>query len=149
MRVIMGSDGTSGATKAVKDYLNREGFEVSCHGALNPEEENQIWPRTAHEVALKVSKKEAQLGILFCWTGTGVTIVANKVKGIRAALCHDAETAAGSRKWNDANLLAISLRSCSEHIAVEMVKAFLNTDVEKSRENKECIAYLNNLDQNS
>ncbi len=71
---------------------------------------------------------QADRGVVCCWTGTGVSIAANKVPGVRAALCVDAETARGARRWNDANVLALSLRLTSEQVATEILDAFLSTD---------------------
>jgi ribose 5-phosphate isomerase B len=70
--------------------------------------------------------------VVCCWTGTGVSIAANKVEGVRAALCTDAETARGARRWNDANVLALGLRLTSPTVAREMVEAFLATDTDPS-----------------
>src|SRR3979490_667135 len=86
------------------------------------------WPEVGHSVGTAVSSGLADRGVVCCWTGTGVSIAANKVPGVRAALCVDAETARGARKWNDANVVALSLRLTSEQIAVEILDAFLVTD---------------------
>jgi len=83
------------------------------------------WARAAVDAASAVSRGEADQAVVCCWTGTGVTIAANKVVGVRAALCVDAATAAGARKWNDANVLALSLRLLSEPVAAEIVDAWL------------------------
>jgi ribose 5-phosphate isomerase B len=83
------------------------------------------WGRVALDVANGVAKGDADQGIVFCWTGTGVSMAANKVHGVRAALCVDAQTAAGARKWNDANVLALSLRLLSEPVATEIIDAWL------------------------
>jgi ribose 5-phosphate isomerase B len=85
----------------------------------------KAWGEVALEVAHAVASKSADQGIVMCWTGTGVAMAANKVPGIRAALCVDAPTAAGARKWNDANVLALSLRLLSEPLAAEIVEAWL------------------------
>jgi ribose 5-phosphate isomerase B len=77
-----------------------------------------------------VAAGEADRGVVCCWTGTGVSIAANKVPGVRAALCTDAETARGARRWNDANVLAFGLRLTSPEVASEMVDAFLGTEVD-------------------
>ncbi len=82
--------------------------------------------KAALAIADAVARKEADFGVVCCWTGTGVTIAANKVKGVRAALCGDAQTAAGARKWNDANVLALSLRTLSDAVATEIVDAWLD-----------------------
>ncbi len=88
------------------------------------------WPDVGRLVGEAVATGQADRGVVCCWTGTGVSIAANKVPGIRAALCVDAETAAGSRKWNDANVLALSLRLTSEPVANEIVDAFLGTETD-------------------
>ena len=74
-----------------------------------------------------VARGEAESGVLFCWTGTGASIAANKVPGVRAALCADARTAAGARQWNDANVLVMSLRLTSAEVAREMLEAWFAT----------------------
>jgi ribose 5-phosphate isomerase B len=83
-----------------------------------------------------VASGAADRGVVCCWTGTGVSIAANKVAGVRAALCTDAETAKGARRWNDANVLALGLRLTSPEVAKEMLAAFLTTDVEPSEESE-------------
>jgi ribose 5-phosphate isomerase B len=83
------------------------------------------WARIATDIASSVARNEVDQGIVCCWTGTGVTIAANKIAGIRAALCTDAQTAAGARNWNDANVLALSLRTLSEPVALEILDAWL------------------------
>jgi ribose 5-phosphate isomerase B len=84
------------------------------------------WPEVGKEVGQTVVAGGADYGVVCCWTGTGVSIAANKVSGVRAALCVDAETARGARRWNDANVLALSLRLTSEPVAAEIVDAFLS-----------------------
>ena len=86
------------------------------------------WPDVGERVGLEVGKGRADQGILFCWTGTGVTIAANKVRGVRAALCWDAETAKGARMWDDANVLAMSLRSTSIAVAKEILDPWFATN---------------------
>jgi ribose 5-phosphate isomerase B len=77
-----------------------------------------------------VAAGEVERGVVCCWTGTGVSIAANKVAGARAALCTDAATARGARRWNDANVLALGLRLTTAATAAEMVDAFLDTPVD-------------------
>jgi ribose 5-phosphate isomerase B len=105
MKLSVGSDERNPVTDAVVDELQRRGHEVVLHGPLK--DEIGHWPGVAREVAEEVSSGQADEGLLFCWTGTGVSIAANKVPGIRAALCDDAETARGARIWNNANLLCL------------------------------------------
>jgi ribose 5-phosphate isomerase B len=112
-------------TDVVIDELRRRGHEVELFGPLCGE--NALWPDVAQQVAERVVCGDADEGILFCWTGTGVSIAANKVPGIRAALCHDAETAKGARLWNRANVLCLSLRATSEVVAKEILDAWFAT----------------------
>ena len=90
------------------------------------------WPEVGRSVAEAVAEGRADVGVVCCWTGTGVSISANKVGGVRAALCVDAQTAAGSRRWNDANVLALSLRLTSAEVAREILDAFLSTAADPS-----------------
>jgi ribose 5-phosphate isomerase B len=86
------------------------------------------WAAVGRGVGECVARGEADTGVLFCWTGTGASIAANKVRGVRAALCTDAETAAGARRWNDANVLVMSLRLTSAAVAREMLDAWFATE---------------------
>ena len=90
------------------------------------------WPDVAEQVAAAVAGGSADEGILLCWSGTGVSIAANKVPGVRAALCGDAETARGARAWNQANVLCLSLRTTTEAVAREIVDAWLTTEFDSS-----------------
>ena len=86
------------------------------------------WPEAGSRRAGEaVAAGRADAGVVCCWTGTGVSIAANKVSGVRAALCVDAETARGARRWNDANVFALSLRLTSEEVAHEILDAFFTT----------------------
>jgi ribose 5-phosphate isomerase B len=87
----------------------------------------EAWPEVGRAVGAAVARREADVGICCCHTGTGVTIAANKIPGVRAALCGDAATARGARQWNDANVLGIGLRQTSELVAIEILEAFLAT----------------------
>ena len=124
MRVAFGSDDKAGVATAIVSLLEGAGHEVQVLALPG------WWPDVGRQVAEAVASGGADRGVVCCWTGTGVSIAANKVDGIRAALCVDAETARGARKWNDANVLAISLRLTSEQIAAEILEAFLGTDPE-------------------
>ena len=107
------------------DELIRRGHVVDLYGPLR--DENLPWPNVAQQVAEGVARGNVDEGILFCWTGTGVSIAANKVPGIRAALCQDGETARGARRWNRANVLCLSLRATSETLAKEILDAWFAT----------------------
>lgn len=86
------------------------------------------WPQLASEVARRVATRQADFGVVMCWTGTGTAIAANKVRGIRAAQASDAWIARHARRWNDANVLALSLKRLSPDVAVECVEAFLDVE---------------------
>ncbi len=122
MRIAFGADSSSHLTGVVIDELRRRGHAVSLHGP--PSGEALDWADVAREVGELVALGAAEQAVLCCWTGTGVAIAANKVPGVRAALCHDAETARGARLWNDANILCLSLRATSETVAREILDAW-------------------------
>jgi ribose 5-phosphate isomerase B len=130
MRIAVGSDERTHLTDSVVEELRRMGHEVELVGPLRGE--HLQWADVARQVAEMVAKGEAEQGILFCWTGTGVSIAANKVPGVRAALCHDAETARGARAWNDANVLCLSLRATSEAVAKEILEAWFSASLDPS-----------------
>jgi len=121
------ADERTGVAEAVVDELRRRGHETIVHGAL-ADGERDDWAWASEAAARDVAEGRADQGIVACWTGTGASIAANKVGGIRAALCGDAQTAEGARKWNDANVLALSLRSTSEAQLGEILDAWFATD---------------------
>ena len=125
MKIALGSDEKTHLTDFLADELERRGHTVSLLGP--PAGVDLQWPDVAWKVARAVADGAHDQGVLCCWTGTGVSIAANKVPGIRAALCGDAETARGARKWNDANVLCLSLRATSETIAKEILDAWFET----------------------
>ena len=120
MRVAFGTDESNEVTEAVLAVLADDGHEV-----VDPFEDR--WPDVGQRVGRVVASGAADVGVVCCWTGTGVSIAANKVPGIRAALCTDADTARGARRWNDANVLALGLRLTAVAVAREIVAAFLAT----------------------
>ena len=130
MKIAVGSDERTHLTDFVIDELRKRGMEVELHGPLGGEKLE--WTDVAREVSERVSEGACDQGILFCWTGTGVSIAANKVPGVRAALCQDAKTAEGARKWNDANVLAMSLRATSPIVAAEILDAWLGSGPEEN-----------------
>jgi len=123
MRVSVAADERVGVAEAVVSELRRRGHSVSVHGALNDEERDD-WAWASEAAARDVSSGDADQAIVCCWTGTGASIAANKVPGVRAALCGDAETARGARRWNDANVLALSLRTTSAPLLEEILDAW-------------------------
>ena len=130
MKIAVGSDERTPVTDSVVDHLRRAGLDVELHGPLNGHPMD--WVDVGREVGERVASGACQQGVLFCWTGTGVSIAANKVPGIRAALCGDAQTASGARKWNDANVLVMSLRATPEAVAKEICDAWLETDPDEA-----------------
>lgn len=125
MKIVVGSDEKTHLTDLIEQDLAKRGFDVELVGPLI--QDSIDWPHVAEQVAERVAQGGADEGILFCWTGTGVSIAANKVPGIRAALCQDAETARGARLWNRANILCLSLRATSETVAKEILDAWFGT----------------------
>lgn len=126
MLVAFGTDDETPLTVSMREHLERAGHEVACVAMAEP------WPLVGRSVGTAVATGAAERGVVCCYTGTGVAIAANKVPGVRAALCTDAATARGARKWNDANVLAVGLRLSSPVVAAEMLDAFLTTDVDPS-----------------
>ena len=123
MRIAVASDERTGVAEAVVEELRRRGHEPVAHGAL-AEGERPDWAWASEAAARDVADGRADQAIVCCWTGTGASIAANKVGGVRAALCGDAETARGARRWNDANVLALSLRTTSEALLGEILDAW-------------------------
>ena len=126
MKLSVGSDERTHLTDWVVGNLERRGMVLNLHGALKAGEDSR-WPEVAKRVAREVTDGQCEQGMLFCWTGTGVSMAANKVAGVRAALCADAETARGARMWNDANVLCMSLRIISPQVAEEILNAWYST----------------------
>lgn len=123
MRIAFATDERTAVTDHVERWLADAGHEVVVVA-----DRGGPWPDAGDAVGRAVAEGDAERGVVCCWTGTGVSIAANKVDGVRAALCTDAATAEGARRWNDANVLAFGLRLTSETTAAEMLEAFLTTD---------------------
>jgi RpiB/LacA/LacB family sugar-phosphate isomerase len=122
-RVVIGSDMRHPVSEELALRLEERGLRVVRCGAVGAPD--SPWPQVAEQVGRLVAQGAVDSGIFCCWTGTGVCIVANKVPGVRAALCGDAQTARGARRWNDANVLALSLRTTSEALLAEILDAWL------------------------
>lgn len=120
MKFVIATDDERPVVEHIAKVLRERGHEATVLPRA-------IWGEMATDAAGRVARGEFDQGIVCCWTGTGASIAANKVRGIRAALCTDANTAAGARKWNDANVLALSLRLLSEPLASEIIDAWLAT----------------------
>jgi ribose 5-phosphate isomerase B len=126
MRIAFGTDERTAVTDHVRRLLAEAGHEVVVAADGDP------WPDVGRRVGELVASGACDAGVVGCWTGTGVSMAANKVPGVRAALCTDAETAWGARRWNDANVLAFGLRLTSETVADELIAAFLGTEPDAS-----------------
>ena len=144
MRIALGSDERTHLTDILAEELERRGHDVSLVGP--PGGEDIEWADVAVQLARSVSSGANDQGVLCCWTGTGVSIAANKVPGIRAALCADAETARGARRWNDANVLCLSLRATSETVAKEILDAWFQAEPDASEAGN--IDRVNAMDRN-
>jgi ribose 5-phosphate isomerase B len=123
VRIAVAADERTGVAGAVVAQLRERGHEVLAHGALS-EAERDDWAWASEAAARDVAEGRAEQAVVCCWTGTGASIAANKVRGVRAALCADAATADGARRWNDANVLALSLRTTSEALLGEILDAW-------------------------
>jgi ribose 5-phosphate isomerase B len=120
MRISVAADERVGVAETIMAELRGRGHEPVPHGALNDTERDD-WAWASEAAARDVAEGRAEQAIVACWTGTGASIAANKVPGVRAALCADAETARGARRWNDANVLALSLRLTSAPLLAEIL----------------------------
>jgi ribose 5-phosphate isomerase B len=147
MKLAIGSDEQTHLTDAVIAELARRGHEVTPVGPLAEPAEPLLWPAVARRVAEAVASGAADEGILFCWTGTGVSLAANKVPGIRAALCDDAETARGARLWNNANVLCLSLRRLSEVVAQEILDAWFAVAYQPNPTDDEALAQVDAIER--
>jgi ribose 5-phosphate isomerase B len=137
LRVAIGTDGTASVVARVRDYLRGAGHHLDDYSDSHDidgrlpvgggEPPPQRWVQVATDVAWAVAERRADVGVLLCFTGTGMTIAANKIPGVRAALCADAATATGARRWNDANVCVLSYRLATATTAAEILTAFLST----------------------
>lgn len=125
MNIALGADALGELPEALARLLREGGHQVMLFGALS-EERTEAWTEVGRAVGAAVASGACESGIVCCWTGTGVSIAANKVPGIRAALCFDAATAAGARTWNDANVLALSMRATTAAVAEEILRAWFD-----------------------
>lgn len=140
MKIAIGSDERTHLTDVVIENVRQRGHDVLLFGPLAGAQ--AYWPAVAQEVAETVVSGAAEEGILFCWTGTGISLAANKVPGIRAALCDDAETARGARLWNQANVLCMSLRRTSEVMAKEILDKWFETAYQPNEVDDTCLAQV-------
>ncbi|MXM66571.1 galactose isomerase [Streptomyces sp. HUCO-GS316] len=145
MRISVSSDMDEPMARSLVAELRDRGHEVATHGALNPGDDPR-WAVCSETAAREVAAGTADQAVVCCWTGTGASIAANKVPGVRAALCTDAYTADGARRWNDANVLALSLRLTSEPLLKEILDAWFAAEAGEDPEDRENVAHVERLD---
>lgn len=145
MKIALGADERLPVVDHVRVWLEKHGHQVFWYG---PDAgSTEPWPEIARHVAEQVVSKQADEGILFCWTGTGVSMAANKVPGIRAALCADAETARGARLWNNANVLCMSLRRTTPALAGEILERWFSTSYQPNPTDDASLEQIEELDK--
>lgn len=140
MKLLIATDEKTPVSEAIVRMAKEMGYEVTLGGDFVDENIRWHWAEIARDVAKKVVSGEVDQAILFCWSGTGVCMAANKVPGARAALCWDSETAKLARKWDDANILCMSLRFTSETLAKEMLTTWFVTSFDE--ESLDQVKYL-------
>lgn len=147
MIVAVSADELTGVAEQVVRELRERGHEVICHGALAGGAEREDWAWASEAAARDVAQRRAQQAVVCCWTGTGASIAANKVDGVRAALCGDAATAEGARRWNDANALALSLRSVSGALLREILDAWFAGQASEQEDDLANIEHLGEMER--
>ena len=148
MRVAVSADELTGAAEELPAELSRRGFEIVPHGAYASGERSD-WAWASERAARDVAEGRADQAVVACWTGTGASIAANKVSGIRAALCVDAQTAEGARRWNDANVLALSLRLTTPALLGEILDAWFAAAASADPDDRENIAHVGDIERTS
>jgi ribose 5-phosphate isomerase B len=145
MKVAVAADERVGVAEALLNELRKRGHEPIPHGALSDEERDD-WAWASEAAARDVAEGRAEQAVVCCWTGTGASIAANKVNGVRAALCLDAQTADGARKWNDANALALSLRATSEAELTEILDAWFGGEASSDADDTANVEHLSEIE---
>ncbi|MGW5255582.1 RpiB/LacA/LacB family sugar-phosphate isomerase [Streptomyces sp. NPDC004012] len=145
MRISVASDMDEPVARSLVGELRGRGHEVLVHGALRPDDDTQ-WAACSEAAAREVADGTADQAVVCCWTGTGASIAANKVPGVRAALCTDAYTADGARRWNDANVLALSLRLTSVPLLKEILDAWFAAEASADADDRANVARIGRLD---
>jgi ribose 5-phosphate isomerase B len=146
VRIAVAADERTGIAEALVAELSRRGHEPLPHGAL-ADAERDDWAWASEAAARDVVEGRADQAIVCCWTGTGASIAANKVGGVRAALCADAQTAEGARRWNNANVLALSLRSTSEAELAEILDAWFAARASDEQSDRENVSHLAEIER--
>ncbi|MGI8595376.1 MAG: RpiB/LacA/LacB family sugar-phosphate isomerase [Solirubrobacteraceae bacterium] len=148
MKIAVAADERTGVAALVVEELRRRGHEPLLHGALCDDERDD-WAWASEAASRDVVAGRAEQAIVCCWTGTGASIAANKVAGVRAALCADAATADGARKWNDANALALSLRATSEAELIEILDAWFAGEPSPDADDLSNLEHLTEIESRS
>ncbi len=146
MRIALAADELTGVAEALPELLRARGHEPVLHGAY-ADDERPDWAWASEAAARDVADGRAAQAVVACWTGTGASIAANKVPGIRAALCGDAQTAEGARRWNDANVLALSLRATSEAELEEILEAWFSSGASAEDDDVANVAHLDEIER--
>ncbi|MET9138615.1 RpiB/LacA/LacB family sugar-phosphate isomerase [Streptomyces parvulus] len=146
MRIAVSSDMDEPVARPLVEELRGRGHEVLPHGALSPGADAR-WAVCSERAAREVADGRADQAVVCCWTGTGASIAANKVPGVRAALCADAYTADGARRWNDANVLALSLRLTSAPLLGEILDAWFAGGPSEDAEDRDNVTRVERLDR--
>ncbi|MCW5251113.1 MULTISPECIES: RpiB/LacA/LacB family sugar-phosphate isomerase [unclassified Streptomyces] len=146
MRISVSSDMDEPVARLLVEELRGRGHEVLAHGALRPGADAR-WAVCSERAARDVAEGRADQAVVCCWTGTGASIAANKVRGVRAALCTDAGTADGARRWNDANVLALGLRLTSGPLLREILDAWFAAGPSRDAEDRENVRHVERLDE--
>jgi ribose 5-phosphate isomerase B len=146
MLIAVAADELKGVASVLVATLERRGHRTLVHGALSETERND-WAWASEAAARDVAQGRAEQGVVCCWTGTGASIAANKVDGVRAALCLDGASAEGARRWNDANVLALSLRRTSEAELAEILDAWFAAEPSSEAGDRENVAHLSEMER--
>ncbi|MFC4501108.1 MULTISPECIES: RpiB/LacA/LacB family sugar-phosphate isomerase [Streptomyces] len=145
MRISVSSDMDEPVARSLVSELRGRGHDVVTYGALRPGADPQ-WAVCSEAAARDVADGTSAQAVVCCWTGTGASIAANKVPGVRAALCADAYTADGARRWNDANVLALSLRLTSGPLLKEILDAWFAANPSEDTEDRGNVAHIDRMD---
>jgi ribose 5-phosphate isomerase B len=145
VRISVAADELTGVADALPQELRRRGHELILHGVYS-DDERPDWAWASEQAARDVAEGRAEQAVVACWTGTGASIAANKVRGVRAALCADAQTADGARRWNDANVLALSLRLTSQAALEEILEAWFRGNSSPDRSDLENVEHLEQIE---
>ncbi len=135
MKIAVSTDERTDLIETLLQLLTERGHEILYFGP-STKGTSVDWPLITQDAVEAIRNKTADEGIVCCWTGTGASMVANKIPGVRAALCVDAVTAKGARMWNHANVLALSLRLTSEPVLKEILAAWFETPFSTDEWNK-------------